>query len=195
MAKRPKRDGLDGMGSRSDRRLVDLLAFLVTHRMTDEAAHDRRRRHVLSTGRYSAMAPNLLPAIARLVNVVGVDSGDRVLDVGCGSGTVALTARRVEADVGGVDLSPQMLDLACESAALPAYDDLRWIVGDAEGLGPRRCLRDRALELRPRIRTELDDRKPRTRASDALWRPRRIHRVVAQRCGRGVDRGAFRARH
>jgi SAM-dependent methyltransferase len=80
------------------------------------------------------MAPNLLPAIARLVNVAGVDAGDAVLDVGCGTGNVALTARRSDADVAGVDISRRMLDLARDSAALAGYDDLDWVVGDAEAL-------------------------------------------------------------
>ena len=102
----------------------------------DEAdrRHDVPERHVWSAGRYPAMAPNLLPAIARLVNAAGVDPGNRVLDVGCGTGNVALTARRSGADVVGVDLAPRMLDLARDSAALAGYDDVDWVVGDAERL-------------------------------------------------------------
>lgn len=95
---------------------------------------DVRERHVWSAGRYPAMAPNLLPAIARLVNAAGVDPGNRVLDVGCGTGNVALTARQSGADVVGVDIAPRMLDLAQESAALAGYDDIDWTVGDAERL-------------------------------------------------------------
>lgn len=91
-------------------------------------------RQVWSAGRYPSMAPNLLPAIARLVNVAGVDPGDRVLDVGCGTGNAALTARRVGASVVGIDISPRMLDHARENAALAGYDDLEWLIGDAEHL-------------------------------------------------------------
>jgi len=80
------------------------------------------------------MAPNLLPAIARLVNAAGITPGDAVLDVGCGTGNAALTARRSDADVVGVDLSRRMLDLAEESAALAGYDDPEWVLGDAETL-------------------------------------------------------------
>lgn len=100
-------------------------------------------RHVWSAGRYPAMAPNLLPAIARLVNVAGVHPGDRVLDVGCGTGNVALTARRSGADAIGVDLSQRMLDLAREGSALAGYDDLDWVLGDAEGLP----FRDRTFDI------------------------------------------------
>jgi SAM-dependent methyltransferase len=90
--------------------------------------------HPWSAGRYPTMAPNLLPAIARLTNVCGVDPGDDVLDVGCGTGNAALTARRSGAHVVGVDLSPEMLDVAEYNTATAGYDDIDWLVGDAEKL-------------------------------------------------------------
>jgi SAM-dependent methyltransferase len=91
-------------------------------------------RHAWSTGRYPSLAPNMLAPIARLVNAAGVDPGDRVLDVGCGTGNVALTARRAGADVVGVDLAPPMLRLARDSAGVAGYDDIDWAEGDAEAL-------------------------------------------------------------
>lgn len=112
-------------------------------------------RHAWSTGRYPSLAPNLLPAIARLVSAAGVDPGDRVLDVGCGTGNVALTARRAGARVVGVDLARRMLELARASAAVAGEggtssnddgvssgtdgastsdDGLSWLEGDAEAL-------------------------------------------------------------
>ncbi|OAQ51673.1 methyltransferase type 11 [Natrinema mahii] len=97
-------------------------------------ADDRSARHVWSAGRYPAMAPNMLPAIARLVNAAGIDPGNRVLDVGCGTGNAALTARRAGADVVGLDLAPEMLELARDNAALAGHDDIGWLVGDAETL-------------------------------------------------------------
>ncbi|WP_339103315.1 methyltransferase domain-containing protein [Haloterrigena salinisoli] len=103
--------------------------------MTDSSEADgRSARHVWSAGRYPAMAPNMLPAIARLVNAAGIDPGNRVLDVGCGTGNAALTARRSGADVVGLDLAHDMLELARENAALAGYDDIGWLTGDAEAL-------------------------------------------------------------
>jgi len=46
-----------------------------------------RSTYTWSAGRYPSLAPNLLPAIARLVSACGVDPGNRVLDVGCARGT------------------------------------------------------------------------------------------------------------
>jgi len=95
---------------------------------------DRSARHVWSAGRYPAMAPNMLPAIARLVNTAGIDPGNRVLDVGCGTGNAALTARRAGANVVGLDLAHGMLELARDNASLAAEADIGWLTGDAEAL-------------------------------------------------------------
>jgi len=95
---------------------------------------DRSARHVWSAGRYPAMAPNMLPAIARLVNTAGIDPGNRVLDVGCGTGNAALTARRAGANVVGLDLAHGMLELARDNASLAAEADISWLTGDAEAL-------------------------------------------------------------
>jgi SAM-dependent methyltransferase len=71
-----------------------------------------------SSSAYPAFAPNLLPAIARLVRFAGVGDGDRVLDAGCGTGNVSLTARRAGADVVGFDLTRGMLHHARDNAAV-----------------------------------------------------------------------------
>jgi SAM-dependent methyltransferase len=91
-------------------------------------------RHAWSTGRYPSLAPSLLPAIARLVNAAGVDPGDDVLDVGCGTGNAAVTAAPAGASVVGVDLSRRMLELARTSAAVQGATDIAWLEGDAEHL-------------------------------------------------------------
>src|SRR2546428_13498418 len=45
----------------------------------------------------------------RLVKYAAVEGGREVLDVGCGTGAVALTAPRFGAKVTGVDLTPELL--------------------------------------------------------------------------------------
>src|SRR5207245_4365741 len=52
------------------------------------------------------------PAAARLVKFAYVRAGQNVLDVGCGTGVVAITAARTGARVHGVDLTAEVLDRA-----------------------------------------------------------------------------------
>ncbi len=66
--------------------------------------------------------------------MAGIDPGERVLDVGCGTGNVAVTARSAGADVVGVDLSGRMLELARDNATIAGHRDKDWVQGDAEGL-------------------------------------------------------------
>lgn len=52
------------------------------------------------------------PLAGMLLDDIGLQPGERVLDVACGPGTVALAAARRGARVTGCDLSPVMLGLA-----------------------------------------------------------------------------------
>jgi len=69
----------------------------------------------------------------RLVRHARIARGQRVLDVGCGTGVVALTAARLGAKVTGVDLTPQLIAHARENAALMKLD-VTFTDGDAEAL-------------------------------------------------------------
>jgi ubiquinone/menaquinone biosynthesis C-methylase UbiE len=69
----------------------------------------------------------------RLVKYAGVERGREVLDVGCGTGVVALTAARLGAKVTGVDLTPELLARARENGAIMGLD-VAWQEGDAEAL-------------------------------------------------------------
>ena len=59
--------------------------------------------------------------------------GDRVLDVGCGTGVVAITAARLGAKVRAVDLTPELLERARENAGI-AKVDIEWTEADVEKL-------------------------------------------------------------
>ncbi|QKY21309.1 methyltransferase domain-containing protein [Halolamina sp. CBA1230] len=91
-------------------------------------------RQVWSTGRYPSLAPNLLPAVARLVNAANVTTGDRTLDVGCGTGNASIAAARAGGDVIGLDVTRSMLEEARENAAVAGLDGIEWLEGDAESL-------------------------------------------------------------
>ena len=69
----------------------------------------------------------------RLVKYAGVERGREVLDVGSGTGVVALTAARLGAKVTGVDLTPELLTRARENGAIMDLD-VAWQEGDAEAL-------------------------------------------------------------
>jgi SAM-dependent methyltransferase len=70
---------------------------------------------------------------ARLVVFAHIKAGQRVLDVGCGTGVVALAAARTGAHVSGLDLTPELLVRARENAAI-AGAEIDWHEGDAEAL-------------------------------------------------------------
>jgi SAM-dependent methyltransferase len=70
---------------------------------------------------------------SRLVRFAAVRAGDRVLDVGTGSGIAAIVAAGCGARVTGVDPTPALLTTALENAAL-AGADVIWEHGRAEAL-------------------------------------------------------------
>lgn len=73
------------------------------------------------------------PPAARLVRFANVGSDMRVLDVGCGTGVVAVTAARCGAIVSGIDLTPELLERAHENSRIAAVD-IEWREADAEQL-------------------------------------------------------------
>jgi SAM-dependent methyltransferase len=70
---------------------------------------------------------------SRLVRYAGIRSGNQVLDVACGTGVVAVTAARRGARVTGLDLTPELLEVARENARTAAVA-IEWHEGDAESL-------------------------------------------------------------
>lgn len=73
------------------------------------------------------------PPAAHLVRYAGVKTGQRVLDVGCGTGVVAITAARLGARVTALDLTPQLLERARENSCIAGVE-VDWHEGDAEAL-------------------------------------------------------------
>lgn len=70
---------------------------------------------------------------AKLVRFAQVSPGQRVLDVACGTGVVAVTAARRGAKVSGLDLSPDLLQRARENA-VTAGVEVDFLEGDTEAL-------------------------------------------------------------
>lgn len=95
---------------------------------------ERTLSESFSTGSYEEMAPNYLSIAGRLVDRSGVDGDDRVLDVGVGTGNVAITAARRGAPVTAVDVDPEMLERTEENAAVAGLEDVELQEGDAADL-------------------------------------------------------------
>lgn len=95
---------------------------------------DERAKRVWSLGSYSDIAPNFLGMAAHLVEAAGISATDTVLDVGCGTGNVAITAARRGARVTGLDIVPEMLDEAKENATIAGVETVDWREGTATDL-------------------------------------------------------------
>jgi len=74
------------------------------------------------------------PVAAHLVAFAGLAPGETVLDVGTGTGVVAITAARAGARVSALDLTPALLEHARENARIAGCAQIVWTEGDAEAL-------------------------------------------------------------
>src|SRR6266496_3890851 len=74
-----------------------------------------------------------IPQAPRLLRHAKVRAGDRLLDVGCGTGVASITAARLGAKVTGLDLTPELLQRARENARISEVA-VEFHEGDAEDL-------------------------------------------------------------
>ena len=103
--------------------------------MQQLADHKQTERITWATGDYDAMmrAEGLYAVGARLAQAAEVRSGETVLDVACGTGNAAIPAAQAGGQVTGLDLTPELLDVARRRADEAGVElDLR--EGDAEQL-------------------------------------------------------------
>src|SRR3954468_6905554 len=82
---------------------------------------------------FHPLAAMTTPPAAKLDNFAGVKAGQRVLDVACGTGVVAVTCARRGAKVTGLDLTPELLATAKENAQIAGVS-IEFREGDAEAL-------------------------------------------------------------
>lgn len=74
------------------------------------------------------------PAADPLIEALSPRLGDRVLDVGCGSGQFAVAIAPLVAQVVGVDLTPAMLDRARAQQAQAGVANVEWLQADSAAL-------------------------------------------------------------
>lgn len=91
-------------------------------------------QRVWTAGSYPDIGETFLSMAAHLVEAARVEADQRVLDVGCGTGNVAISAARRGASVTGLDITPAMLEDARENAALAGTEGIEWEEGDATNL-------------------------------------------------------------
>ncbi len=93
-----------------------------------------KQRQTWALGDFSRAAVFTTEPAARLVRFAAVKQGQTVLDVGTGTGVAALTAAGAGAKVTGIDLTPELLELAKLTGDALGFDEVVWRVGDAENL-------------------------------------------------------------
>jgi ubiquinone/menaquinone biosynthesis C-methylase UbiE len=102
--------------------------------LTDLARIKQGARASWAAGDFPAVARLTLWEVGpRIVAAVGVQPGEKALDVACGTGNAAIRAAEAGAQVAGVDLTPELFDAARAEAA-HAGVTVDWVQGDAEEL-------------------------------------------------------------
>ena len=93
-----------------------------------------KHRALWASGDYPAVAAELIPELGpELVRASGVKPGDRVLDVGAGSGNAAIPAAAAGAIVTASDLTPELFDVGRRIAAERGVD-IEWVEADGEAM-------------------------------------------------------------
>jgi ubiquinone/menaquinone biosynthesis C-methylase UbiE len=107
---------------------------VVPQRRPTKSNTDAARRGQIAASAAETYERDFVPALfgqfgPMLAQAAGVSAGDRVLDVGCGTGVASRAARALGAEVTGVDVNTGMLSVA--RRVLP---EVRFVEGTAEDL-------------------------------------------------------------
>jgi SAM-dependent methyltransferase len=141
-----------------------------------------KQKETWGLGDFGQIATFTTLTAGHLVRFAGIQAGESVLDVGTGTGVVAITAARRGARTTGLDLTPALLAKARESAKVCGAD-IRWEEGDAEALPFPDASFDVVLSQfghmfapRPEVATAemLRVLKPGGRIAFATWPPEQV---------------------
>ena len=102
--------------------------------MSNDPFTDLKRKQRESWATFTPAATFTTPVAAHLVRFARIGAGESVLDVGTGTGVVAVTAARMGARVSALDLTPELLAEARENGRIAGFLEIAWQEGDAEAL-------------------------------------------------------------
>ena len=85
-------------------------------------------------GDFTRIAASMRESGEALVSTLGITTGLKILDLGCGDGTTAVPAAKLGADVLGVDIARNLVEAGNQRAAEQGLTNLRFREGDATNL-------------------------------------------------------------
>lgn len=141
-----------------------------------------KQRETWALGNFGDIATFTTFTAGHLARFAGIREGEKVLDVGTGTGVVAVTAAVKGAHVTGLDLTPELVEQAKANASLAGVD-VDWRVGDAEALPFADASFDAVVSQfghmfapRPDVATRemLRVLKPGGRVAFATWPPEQL---------------------
>jgi ubiquinone/menaquinone biosynthesis C-methylase UbiE len=95
-------------------------------------------------GDFTRIAQSMRKSGDTFVEGLGITTGLKVLDLGCGDGTTALPAARLGANVLGVDIARNLVEAGTKRAKEEGLANCKFQEGDASNLHE---LKDRSFDL------------------------------------------------
>jgi ubiquinone/menaquinone biosynthesis C-methylase UbiE len=102
--------------------------------MGDYTELKAKQKATWALGEYDRIADGLTISTDQTLRVAKIRPGERVLDLATGTGITAIAARERGAEVTGVDLTKELLEVARKKAAAEGFTDIDFREGDAEAL-------------------------------------------------------------
>ncbi len=126
-------------------------------------------------GDFTRIAASMRGSGEALVQRIGIKSGSKILDLGCGDGTTALPAARLGAQVLGVDIARNLVEAGNRRAREQGLANLSFEHGDAANLQP---IADQTFDLTVSIFGAMFAPKPFDVAKEKVRVTKRGGRIV-----------------
>jgi SAM-dependent methyltransferase len=105
-----------------------------------------RLKGTWSAGDFGKIAQSYFPGSVEFIERLDIKSGERILDVACGSGNLAIPAAKLGADVVGIDIAPNLIEQARTRAQKEGLK-IRFEEGDAEALSCETASFDKVVTM------------------------------------------------